>query len=403
MTKRTNTRAAQGSGTIRQRKNGRWEARYTIGRDAGTGKQIQKSVYGASEKEVLKKLQQIHVDIENGAYTEPTKLTVGAWLGIWLNEYTSHIKQSTKSDYANKSTNHIIPALGSIPIQKLNSHTVQEFYNKLLENGRIKQECHIKETPDGLSARTVKLTHTILHMALNQAVKLNYIKTNPTDACTLPRVVKKDMKILQGSQIPAFLKAVENHYHKALFTTLLFTGMRRGEVLGLTWECVDFSSGTILVKKQLQRERIKGGKLQLVPLKNDRQRLLSPPSTVFKVLAEHRKMQAENQFSMGQVWDYSGLVFTNCTGGALDGDAVYNSFKRMLVKNNLPPIRIHDLRHTTATLMLQNGDDYKTLQGALGHHSAGFTLDTYGHVTEKMKKDSADRMEAFIQSIKMAN
>lgn len=401
MAKKSNTRGAQGAGSIRQRPDGRWEARYTVGHNSGTGKQNRKSIYGNSQDEVRRKLNAVIKEIDDGTYSEPSKLTVGTWLEIWLKDYTANIKPSTHSGYANNIRVHIIPVLGTITLQKLNPHIIQSFYNSLLSNGRIKKEHHKKEVPEGLSARTVNLIHTILQMALKQAVKLSYIKVNPTEACTLPRVQKRSMTILQGEQIPAFIKAVESHNHKALFLTLLFTGARSGEALGLTWDCVDFQDGTILIKKQLQRERKKGGKLQLVPLKNDKERRLSPPATLFHVLTEHKKKQIERQFLLGELWVQSGLVFTNDVGSPLDGQAVYKAYKRMLSYNGLPQIRIHDLRHTAATLMLQNGDDYKTLQDALGHHSAGFTLDTYGHVTDRMKKESADRMEAFIQSLKI--
>jgi len=399
MARQSNTRSAQGSGSIRQRSNGRWEARYTVGHNPSTGTQIRRSIYGSSEKEVLKKLQQVQVDIEVGAYTEPQKMTVGEWLEIWLKDYTMNIKPSTLSSYAHNVNSHIVPALGSIPLQKLNPHTVQGFYNTLLKSGRIKQKCHKKEMPDGLSARSVNFIHTVLHMALRQAIKLSYMRVNPTEACILPRVPKREMTILQGEQIPKFIDAASNHSHKALFLTLLFTGIRIGEALGLTWDCVDSSNGIIHIRKQLQRERVKGGQLQLVSLKNDKERKLSPPTTLFHVLAEHKQKQDEWQYLLEDLWVQSELVFTNDIGGALDNQGVYNAFKRMLSYNDLPSIRLHDLRHTAATLMLQNGDDYKTLQDALGHHSAGFTLDTYGHVTDKMKKDSADRMEAFIQSL----
>jgi integrase len=400
MPRTSTTRAAQGSGTIRQRKDGRWEARYTVGRDPGTGKQIQRSIYGESEKEVLKQLQAVQVDLTNGTYTEPSKMTVGAWLDIWIEEYTKNVKDTTKRAYMDNVRLHIKPTLGAIKIQKLNAHTVQSFYNKLAESDRAKQKGQKKEAPDGLSAKTIRNIHAILHKALKQAVLLSYIKTNPSEACTLPRVEKKEMKILQGNELNAFIEAVAEHRHRELYLTTLFTGMRRGEVLGLTWKCVDFESGTILVDKQMQRERVKGGKLRLVAIKNDKQRRLTPPETVFQYLQDQKRKQTEKRLLAGSLWTDTGLVFTNDIGNPLDADAVYQSYKRLLASNNLSNIRLHDLRHTAATLMIQNGDDIKTVQEALGHHTAAFTLDVYGHVTNKMKRDSANNMERFIQSLK---
>jgi integrase len=404
MATRKSTRAASGSGLIRERKNksgkptGKWEAQYTAGRDPGTGKQIRKSIYGNSQDEVRRKLNAVIKDIDDGTYSEPDKMTVGAWLDIWLSDYTISIKPATLTTYKHYINKHIKPALGAINLQRLNTHTVQGFYIGLTKSGRILQKGQKKEAPPGLSAKTIKNIHAILHTALKQAVANSYIKTNPAASCSLPRVDKKQMMILQGEQIPAFINAVAEHRYKAIFLTTLFCGTRRGETLGITWDSVDFQGGTILIDKQLQR---RDGRQQLVPVKNDKPRRIEPPATVFQILREHKSKQFEKQLLAGQLWEKSGLVFTNDLGGALDSDAVYKAFKTMLTDNGLPNIRMHDLRHTAATLMLQNGDSIKAVQEALGHGSAGFTLDTYGHVTTQMKKDSADRMEAYIQGLKI--
>ena len=390
------SRGVQGAGTIRQRPGGRWEARYTAGRDPGTGKQQQKSVYGATQQEVRQKLNAVIKDIDDGVFIEPQKMSVGAWLDIWLKEYLGNVKDTTRRSYVHNVTKHIKPALGAVPLRKLNAHTIQGFYNGLSKGGRILQKGQTKEAPAGLSAKTIRNIHVILHKALKQAVLLSYIKANPSDACSLPRVVKKEMKILQGDDISAFIKAVESHRYKVLFLVTLFTGMRRGEALGLTWEGIDFTDGAILVSRQLQRV---DGALSLVSLKNDKQRRISPPLTVFQLLSEHKRSQAEKQLQAGQLWAHTGLVFTNELGEPLDADAVYKAYKKLLHDNGFPDLRIHDLRHTAAALMLQNGDDIKTVQEALGHSSAGFTLDVYGHVTDRMKKDSANRMETFIKSL----
>jgi len=171
-----------------------------------------------------------------------------------------------------------------------------------------------------------------------------------------------------------------------------------GVGLGLTWKCVDFDGKTILINKQLQRDRVNGGELTLVSPKNDKQRRLAPPLTVFRLLQEHKEQQAEKQAQALELWNNTGLVFTNEVGEALDPDAVYSAYKKLLAENNLPDIRLHDLRHTAATEMLRCGDNVNTVSQALGHFSAGFTLDTYGHVTEQMRRDSADRMELRINN-----
>jgi len=394
-TKKSNTRAAQGSGTIRERKDGRWEARYTIGRGTN-GKQIQRSVYGSSEKEVLEKLQRIQVDITDNLYVEPSKLTVGQWLDIWVDVYTGKIKETTKKQYKHYIDKHIKRVLGNIPLQKLDPLKIQRFYNELEKSGRILQKGQKKEAPAGLSAKTIRNIHAILHKALKKAVLLKYLKNNPTDkdVCEPPDVEKKEMKILQGDEIGVFLNAVESHRYKTLYLIMLFCALRRGEALGISWNDIDFIDKTILINRQVQR---KDGQLCLVPIKNNKQRRISPPETIFNLLSELRIEQMKKKELAGAIWSESGLVFTNGIGKPLDGDVIYKAYKKLLKDSGLPDIRIHDLRHTAATLMLQNGDSVKTVQNTLGHFSAGFTLDTYGHVTEKMNRDSADRMEALIQ------
>jgi len=388
-------KAKKNQGSIRQRPDGTWEARISLGFDGG-GKHIRKSIYAKTEKEIVQKLQQMQSDITQGTYTEPTRLTVSKWLDVWLNTYCDHMKQTTFDTYSHNIEKHIKPALGGIKLQQLTTHAIQGFYKQLSTSGRILQKGQKKKAPTGLSAKTVKNIHATLHGALQQAVLLSYIKTNPSAACTLPRVEKKQMQILQGEQIAVFIKATENHRYRALFLTMLFCGTRRGETLGITWDCVDFHNGTILINKQLQR---KDSKLQLVAVKNDKPRRLEPPPTVFQLLRELKQKQAEKMLLAGQLWEKNNLVFSNDFGQPLDADGVYAAYKTFLRNNALPNIRLHDLRHTSATLMLQNGDSIKTVQEALGHSSAGFTLDVYGHVTPSMKKESAERMEAFISSV----
>lgn len=390
MARKSNTRGAQGAGTIRQRKDGRWEARYTVGRDPGTGKQIQRSVYGATQQEVRKKLAQLTTALDNGTYKEPCKMTVGQWLDIWTADYMGGVKPSTAFLYGEQIRLYIKPALGAVKLEALNTHTIQGFYNGLSIE---------REGGKALSPKSVKNIHGILHKALQQAVAVGYIRFNPADACTLPRAEKKEISPLDEEQIATFLKAIEGHRHELLYKVALFTGMREGEVLGLMWDCVDFEKGTITIKRQLRREQKKGGAYYITTPKNGKPRTITPAPWVMKLLRSQKARQAEQQLKMGQLWENSGMVFTNETGGYLSYRTVYDCFKRVVAQMGTPSTRFHDLRHTFAVASLRAGDDIKTVQGNLGHHTAAFTLDVYGHVTEQMKKDSAQRMEGFIKGV----
>ena len=387
MPRKTNSRAAQGSGSIRQRKDGKWEARYTAGRDPGTGKQVQRSIYGDSQGEVLKKLQQVQAEAEKGNLVEPSKMTVGQWLDIWQKEYLGGVKHRTAHSYRGIIKGYIVPSLGAVKIQKLNPHNIQAFYNDLQ---RVKN----------LSPKTIKNVHGVFHSALKQAVHIGYIKINPADGATLPRIEKPELTILPEESIPAFLEAMKDDIYAPIYYVTLFTGLRQGEVLGLSWGNVDFANGTIYICRQLQRNHDTGEYI-LAPLKNDKPRLISPAPSVMEMLHRVDIEQKKNRFKAGAAWNNpDNLVFTNELGSRLIHKTVYSHFKKIAATIGMPDLRFHDLRHSYAVNALQSGDDVKTVQDALGHHTAAFTLDVYGFVTDKMKRDSAQRMEQFIKQFK---
>lgn len=395
MTKKA-TRNAQGGGNIRQRSNGLWEARYTVGRDPGTGKQIQKSVYGKTQKEVRQKLSKVTTELDEGTYFEPSKMTVGQWIEIWLNEYTDDKKYLTVKHYKAQCSAHIKPSLGAVKLAELTPPMIQKFYNDLRRGAK---GC----AP--LAPKSVRNVHGILTKALSTAVRVGYIKTNPASFVTLPRVTKKEIKPLTDEQVEAFLKIADEDQYGAMFKLILFTGLREGEAIGLTWDCVDFKSGTVLINKQLQKRPLQDGGFTFAPLKNDKARILAPAPFVMELLERRRKEESLQRLKAGEAWQgwqdekerETAPVFTNEFGAHLHPQTVYNHFKKLVVRIDAPNARVHDLRHTFAVLSLQNGDDVKTVQGNLGHATAAFTLDVYGHVSEKMKRDSADRMERYIK------
>lgn len=382
MPRKKDTRNAQGSGSIRQRPDGRWEARYTVGRDPGTGKQIRKSVYGKTQAEVRKKLNAVTVALDNGTYTEPSKLRLSDWLNIWLNEYMTGLKPLTVKSYRATVNNHIIPILGRVPLTKINPHTVQTFINKLTE---------------ALSPKTVKNVHGVLHQALSQAAIVGYVPSNPADHCKLPKVTKPKINPLDKGQISAFLDAIRGDYFETIYLVDLFTGLRQSEIVGLTWDCIDFDKGTITIYRQWQK--LKGG-YQFVSPKNNKSRVIRPPALVLSAIKQVRADQLEKQLRAGSAWEnQESFIFTNELGQPLKHETIRVHFKKIAASIGLPDLRFHDLRHSFAVLSLQIGDDIKTVQENLGHHSAAFTLDTYAHVTETMREESSERMNNFISTL----
>ena len=404
MPKKSNTRRPQGDGTIRQRKDGRWEARYTLGVDPGSGKQVQKSVYGKTQDEVRKKLKQITADVDKGIYTEPSKMTVGQWLDMWADDYNSDVKATTLEQYKYQIKTHIKPGIGAVKLAELTAPMVQHLYNKRIKPYQITQKMsngkEKKVEKEGLSAKSIHNMHSVLHEALDKALKLGYVKSNVCDAVTLPKVKRIEMHPITGENVKSFLTAITGNPFEDLFYVTMFTGLREGEVIGLTWDCIDFDKQTITVFQQLQRERKKGGQYQFVPLKNSKTRVFMIPDNVKAVLLKVKKKQTENRLQVGNLWhNKEGFVFTNEFGQHLTKSTVYNNFKRCAEAAGIPETRFHDLRHTYATLALQQGIDVKTVSSNLGHATVAFTLDVYGHVSEQMQKDSADRMQAYLEAL----
>lgn len=199
-----------------------------------------------------------------------------------------------------------------------------------------------------------------------------------------------------------FIQAINGHPLETAFLVTLFTGMRRGEIFGLTWDCVNFVAGTITINKQLQRDPNDGSIYNLVPTKNSKSRVITPAPFVMQLLRTHQRQQLEWRLRAGPAWIDDGFVFTNELGAHLSIHAVHRSYKKIVESIGLPDARFHDLRHSYAVAAIRSGDDIKTVQGNLGHATASFTLDVYGHVTDQMKRESADRMQKYIDRIKQS-
>lgn len=382
-------KAASGTGTIRKKtvtRSGKeytyWEARYSVGRDPGTGKQIQRSITGKTQKEVTQKLKAATASIDAGTYTAPNKMTVGEWLDIWARDYLGGVKIATSTTYKGNIKNHIKPALGAVGLANLRPHTVQQFINGL-----------------NLSPASTRLVYKVLYQALERAVKLGYVSQNPASSCELPRLEQKEIHPLDDRRAGALLDAARGGHLEYLVSVALFTGCRLSELLGLTWDAVDFKKGTLSISKQLAQKQHRGDSPFASP-KNGKARTITPARSVMSTLRAQKRRQAEMQLKAGQFWkNPHGLVFTIEDGSPLEHWRVEIEFRALLVAAGLEGVRFHDLRHTYAVNAIRAGDDIKTVQGNLGHATAAFTLDKYAHFTERMQQDSAARMEQFIKGI----
>ena len=265
-----------------------------------------------------------------------------------------------------------------IPLNDLSTLHLQQFYKKLLAEGRV-ERIEAQKQPKGLSAKTVRNIHQIISSALKLAAEQRLIAHNPADGCALPKAERKEMQTLPVEQLTSFLREAKDSGVFALYYIDLTTGLRRGELLGLKWSDIDLEKGDLRVQRQIGRI---DGKIIEMPLKTKNAYRTLPLSADAISVLKMQKCKVGN----------SEWVFPSPTGGPMSPDSVLHMLQRVLKRAGLPRIRFHDLRHTFATMALQNGVDVKTVSSMLGHYSAGFTLDTYAHVTTDAQLKAAQTM-----------
>ena len=408
---------ANGEGSIRRvNKNGHdyWEARYTISKDLGNGKQEQKSKYFKTQAEARKFLSSVSVSIDEQNYFQPEKITLGAWIDLWLDEYCGDKKYLTVKNYKSICDTHIKPALGAVLLKDLKTTQIQKFYNSLAKTGKeIKSKDaktgKVTVTYEPLSVKTIHNVHGILVKCLNTAIDVEYIKSNPATRTIIPKKASKEIKPLTDGEVNSFMAELdrEEPEYRDVFRIILFCGLRESEAIGLTWDCLDYETNTIHVYRQWQERPLKDGGACFAPLKNSKTRNITASAFVMQILKDAQIRQMEERMKAGVYWQgwknlkerETYFIFTHPDGKPIYSNTLYEHYKKIAKRIDVPDSRVHDLRHTFAVLSLQNGDDVKTVQENLGHATASFTLDVYGHVSQKMKQDSADRMQAYIESI----
>lgn len=370
---------ANGEGTIRKRKDGRYEGRLMIGYTPEGKKKI-KYVYGKTQKECRDKLRAAAQDLADGVKMDPERLTLKRWLQIWMDTYCTHLKPTTLVAYERHVRVHVYPFIGDIELRKLRPFMIQQCINNIGDNKKA------------LKTNTA----CVVRNALKQAVKDGLIKTNPAMDIVLPKREKPNLAVMDDETTARFVQAIKGNKYEGLFLMALYTGMREGELLGLQWKCVDFETGTILIDKQLVV--LKGERI-LTSTKNGRARMIMMPPSVARILRQIKHQQNEHKLMLFGAYQDNDLVFARTKGEAVVLQSFRRHFKKAAEEAGVPNLRFHDLRHTYATNALRLGDDIKTVQTNLGHATAAFTMDVYVNETMDMKRDSADRMEGFIKSI----
>ena len=375
---------ANGEGSIRRRSNGRREGRYTAGIDPATGKAMQKSVSAKTQAECRERLRQAIRDSQGLVIDHTGDYTVAEWCRLWYETYSKpNLRFSTADSYKVILEKHIIPAIGGIKLRQLTALHIQQMYNHAKEQGRVRR--WEKTTDLSLANSTVRRIHMVLNSCLQQAVKERIIPYNPCESCRVPKLEKKEMTIIPPEKVGAYLRAAEEYGVLPIFYLELTSGLRRGELLGLQWSDLDPENQLITVNKQLSK--INGELVLTTPkTQNSIRKVAVPKRTVELLIAEHEKHPD------------SPLMFASPrTGSYWSPDAIGRVHKKLLAMAEIDSsVRFHDLRHTFATLAMQSGVDVKTLASMLGHYSAGFTLDTYTHITHQMQQGAAEKIGGFM-------
>ena len=368
-------------GSIIKRKDGRWMASVTVGRNPD-GSQKRQCFYGKTRTEVAEKMNELIHNINTGSYIDKDKNpTVSDWLPTWLNTYKkNNIKPRTYEQYEGIIRLYLIPNLGEVRLVDLNETMVQRLYNKLYERG--------------LSARTVRLTNVVLKSALKKAVKLGLIIRNICENIDLPKETKKERRVLTPEEQKILLKTLKETDGGDIYIFALFTGMRRGEVLALTWGDVDFKHKVITIDKSLSRIKtyvVDGDKTKLVvgsPKTETSNRVIPIVDCLIPLL----KKQKEKTYC-----DEADLVFPSDAGGYIDPGNYNRKFYKKIKKTGLPKTNPHSLRHSFATRTLESGVDLKTTQEILGHSSIDITADLYTHASMSHKKNEIKKLNIFFE------
>ena len=372
-------RRKKGEGSVRQRKDGRWEGRVVIGYDE-KGLPRTKNVLAKTKRECQEKLKQLRETV-TGPRTEKVRpeMPFGEWLDFWYQNYVKpQIRPTTQANYEAKIYQHIIPELGKVPLNQLAQKDLQQFYARMKTSGWL---IRTEQFGKGLSDSMVRGLHAARRSALEKAVQEELIRTNPAVGCKLPPKRGGEMLVLGREELQRFLIQAQTEGYYELFLLDLCTGLRRGELLALQWDDLDFKSGTLTVNKRVYE--VKGQLRVSVPKTRASIRRLVLPPGVVEVLRQYRE-------TVNSRWMFPSPVKedTPMTPGA-----VRRWLQIILERAGCKRIRFHDLRHTFATLSLENGMDVKTLSSMLGHVSAATTLDIYTHVTGDMQSEAAAKID----------
>ena len=378
------TRRGANEGTIRQRKDGRWEARALL--TGPDGRRTRRSLLARTRADVRNRLQQALQAEATGLPLPSGRLTIGAFLDLWLRETVRPtVRPATYRSYEGIVRVHLRPGLDGYVLTQLSPQHVQRLLNA--------------KAATSLSPRTIAYIRSVLRQALRQAERWGMVSRNVASLAAPPRVPRREIRPLSPDEARLFVDAIRGERLEALYLVAIGTGLRQGEILGLGWQDVDLSTATVSVRYALQRV---GGRLELVPPKSlASRRVVALPAFVVDALHAQRLRQQRDRLLAGSRWraDIRDLVFTTTVGTPMDGIAVTRRFQAILRTAGLPHQRFHDLRHACASLLLAQGVAPRVVMETLGHSQISLTLNTYSHVIPALGRAAADEMDAVLRPL----
>lgn len=368
---------------VQRSKNGSYSIKISIGKDPETGKYKYKwyTVKGSS-KDAQKRLTELLHQLDTGQYVKPGKSTVADFLKQWLETYAKQALSPRGFErYRDIINNRFIPEFGSVPLAQLKPEHLQKYYAGMLSAG--------------LSPGSVRYHHAVIHVALKTAVKWGLVGRNIADAVDRPKKQRNDMQVWDESEINTFLQAAKGTHYYALFFTALFTGMRRSELLALRWQDIDFIYSQISVSRTLHH--LKSGEYVFTQPKSEKsRRTIAMSPSLFLVLESYRKAKEVEASMRNKTVSQSDLVFSNLDK-PFRPNTVTRAWSDMAKHAGVKPIRLHDARHTHASLMLKQGIHPKVVQERLGHSSIEMTLDIYSHVAPGLQELAAQRFDDIVK------
>lgn len=390
-------------GSIYHMKDGRWRAAVTTGKDAN-GRPTRKVYTAATRHEVADELKRALRDQQRGINIDPEKVTVARFLTSWLEDIKHDVEPATYVSYEGAVRLHLSPALGRILLSKLRPEHIQEFKKAKLEavvskGPGVRKPVKDRPAPEPrhLSAKTVQYLLLVLRMALTKACKLDLVPRNVAELVDFPKADTREIRPYTPEEAQRFVAAAKGHRLGALFSAAMALGLRKGEALALQWPAIDLERRTLSVRLALQRIKLPGekkGRLLLKEPKRSSRRTLNIPQVVLSELIAQRRRQEEERALAGSRWKDSGYVFTTGIGTPLEPRNVERAFLEIVKAAELPRIRVHDLRHTAATILLAQGVHPRVVMELLGHSQIAITMNLYSHVVPALRKDAADKMEA---------